>query len=252
MESLLCFLALPCLLLILSVWVLRRRRQNLSGRHVLVTGGSSGIGRSLALLAAKQGAAVVTIVARNEERLRRTAAEIEGVRLGVKARWIAVDLASCPEEEVRKKLLKCDGDEEAGPVYLVVNCAGAASPARFEDTPESAVEAQMAINYFAAVKVTRILLPQLKSTQGRVAFVSSQAGLVGLFGYTAYAASKFALRGFAEALEMEVRPFGVGVTVSFPPDTDTPGFVEEEKGKPEETRMISQAAGLFHPDDVAK
>ena len=75
---------------------------------------------------------------------------------------------------------------------------------------------------------------------------------MGLFGYTAYAASKFAIRGFAEALEMELKPYNITVTVSFPPDTDTPGFKEEEKGKPKETKLISAAAGLFKPDVVAK
>ena len=85
-----------------------------------------------------------------------------------------------------------------------------------------------------------------------VVFVSSQAGLIGVYGYTAYAASKFAVRGFAETLDMEVKNYDVSVTVSFPPDTDTPGYHEEAKGKPEETKLISAAAGLFQPEEVAR
>lgn len=90
------------------------------------------------------------------------------------------------------------------------------------------------------------------SDSGIIVFVSSQAGLIGLYGYTAYTASKYAVRGFAEALQMEVKPFGISVTVNYPPDTDTPGFAEEEKGKPEETSLISETAGLFKPEKVAK
>ena len=50
----------------------------------------------------------------------------------------------------------------------------------------------------------------------------------------------------------QLKPYNVTVTVSFPPDTDTPGFIEENKDKPEETRLISESAGLFSPDIVAK
>ena len=59
--------------------------------------------------------------------------------------------------------------------------------------------------------------------------MSSQAGQTGVYGYTAYSASKFALRGLAETLHMEVNHLGIGVTISFPPDTQTPGFDEESK-----------------------
>ena len=51
---------------------------------------------------------------------------------------------------------------------------------------------------------------------------------------------------------MELKPYNISVTVSFPPDTDTPGFKEEEKGKPKETKLIAAAAGLFQPEAVAK
>ena len=71
---------------------------------------------------------------------------------------------------------------------------------------------------------------------GHVVLVSSMAGQVGIFGMTAYSASKFALRGFAEALRMECKPHGVKVALVFPPDTDTPGFEQENKTTPPECR----------------
>jgi 3-dehydrosphinganine reductase len=77
-------------------------------------------------------------------------------------------------------------------------------------------------------------------------------GLTGLFGYTAYSASKFALRGFAEALQMEVKPFNISVTIAFAPDTDTPCLAEENKMKPIETKLISDTAGISQPDKVAQ
>jgi short-subunit dehydrogenase len=87
---------------------------------------------------------------------------------------------------------------------------------------------------------------------GTIVNTASLAGLIGTFGYTDYAASKFALVGFSEALRCELRPQGVRVAVLCPPDTDTPGFAEEEPGKPPETRAVSAAASLLQPDDVAR
>ncbi|KAL8621700.1 hypothetical protein ACOMHN_024671 [Nucella lapillus] len=77
------------------------------------------------------------------------------------------------------------------------------------------------------------------------------AGQLGLFGYTAYS-SKFALRGLAESLQMELKPHNIQVTLAFPPDTDTPGYAEEQKSKPKETRLLSESGGLFQPDVVAR
>ncbi|MGH7094930.1 MAG: SDR family NAD(P)-dependent oxidoreductase, partial [Stellaceae bacterium] len=82
--------------------------------------------------------------------------------------------------------------------------------------------------------------------------VSSGAGLVGIFGYTAYAASKFALRGLAEALRAELRPDGVGVSIVFPPDTDTPQLAAENRTKPPATRQITAQGGLWQADAVAR
>ena len=109
------------------------------------------------------------------------------------------------------------------------------------------------INYMGAVHAIRGCLQSMKARRkGKIAVVSSVAGFVGLFGYTGYSASKFALRGFAEALQMEVKPFNISVTVSFPPDTDTPCLEEENKIKPTETKLIGETAGVFKPEDVAE
>ena len=85
---------------------------------------------------------------------------------------------------------------------------------------------------------------------GRIVFVSSQAGQVGIFGFSAYSPSKFAVVGLAQVLRMELQAHGIFVSVAYPPDTDTPGFEEENKCKPEETKLISETAGLFQPEQV--
>ncbi|CAM9201312.1 unnamed protein product, partial [Phaeothamnion confervicola] len=74
---------------------------------------------------------------------------------------------------------------------------------------------------------------------------------VGIYGFTAYGAAKFALRGLAEALLMEVRHLGIGVSVAYPPDTLTPGFKEENRIKPRAVHVISASGGIFPAERVA-
>ena len=87
---------------------------------------------------------------------------------------------------------------------------------------------------------------------GRVVFVSSQAGQVGIYGFSAYSPSKFALVGLAQVLRMELQAHGILVSVAYPPDTKTPGFEDENRYKPVETRLISETSGLFEPEQVCR
>ena len=80
---------------------------------------------------------------------------------------------------------------------------------------------------------------------GRIVLVSSQAGQIGVYGYTSYCATKFALKGLAESLQMELARDNIYVTVAYPPDTDTPGLAEENKTKPIETQLINETSGVL-------
>jgi 3-dehydrosphinganine reductase len=136
---------------------------------------------------------------------------------------------------------------------VLINCAGTSVPGLFEDLDAEVFEKMMRVNYFGSVFPTKAVVPSMKArSSGRIVFVSSQAGQLGVFGFSAYSPSKFALVGLAQVLRMELQPHGVCVSVAYPPDTDTPGFAEENTQKPEETRMISETAGLFKPDQVRR
>ncbi len=146
-------------------------------------------------------------------------------------------------------------EESFGPVDVLINNAGGSVQGVFEELQVSSFEDQMKLNYMSAVYATRAVVPGMKSSKkskGRIVFISSQAGQLGLFGYTAYSGAKFALRGLAEALQMELLPYDIRVTVAFPPNTDTEGFKVETESMPEETKLISGTAGLWTPDHVAK
>jgi len=92
----------------------------------------------------------------------------------------------------------------------------------------------------------------MERRRGSVVGVSSAAGLVGVFGYTAYAPTKFAVRGFLESLRGELAPYGVHVGCSFPPDTDTPQLADENQYKPRETKAVSGTIKPLSAERVAR
>uniref|UniRef100_A0AAY4AZJ5 3-dehydrosphinganine reductase n=1 Tax=Denticeps clupeoides TaxID=299321 RepID=A0AAY4AZJ5_9TELE len=201
----------------------------LSGAHVVVTGGSSGIGKCIAMECYRQGA-FITLVARDEGKLLQAKREVESCAINDK-----------------------QAQEKLGPVDMLVNCAGTSVSGKFEEVDVERFRSLMEVNYLGSVYPTRAVVPTMKERRmGRIMFVSSQAGQVGLFGYTAYSPSKFALRGLAESLQMEMKPYNVYITVAYPPDTDTPALAEENKTKPLETKLISETSGVYQPEQVAK
>lgn len=139
-----------------------------------------------------------------------------------------------------------------GPVDVLVTCAGEARPGQFERMRLEVFEEQMALNYFGTLHAVRAVVPtMLDRRRGHLLLVSSTAGLVGVYGYSAYAPTKFALRGLAETLRAELKPHGVVVSCAYPPDTDTPGLARENRDKPEATARISAAVKVRSPEAVA-
>merc|ERR1719181_2765498 len=111
----------------------------------------------------------------------------------------------------------------------------------------------MKVNYLGAAYAARYCFAEMKPRgEGAIILVSSGAGQAGVYGLSGYTATKFALRGFAESLDMEAQPLGVSVSVAFPPDTETPGFEEENKTKSSLTKEMCATAGLWSPDVVAR
>lgn len=219
------------------------------GRRALVTGGSSGIGRATALSLARAGAHVA-VAARGLEALEKTRGELQAVASDSGQRFASLAFDVAEPAAVADGVQRCI--EDLGGLDLVVNNAGIARALRIEDTPAEAYHLLMDVNYMGVVNVTRSALPHLVAQRsGHVVNVSSLAALVAIYGYTAYAPSKFAVTGFSEVLRQELRPHGIGVSVVFPPDTDTPQLAAENREKPPETRAIAGTVPPLSPQAVA-
>lgn len=225
----------------------RRAPRSWSGRHAIVTGGSEGIGLAVArkLVAAGCG---VTLVARRAERLEEVAAELRGGGGGAAVRTLALDIG----EEVAVAL-KVPAELEEQPADVLINCAGIANPGLFLDADAADLRAQMDVNYFGAVWMTRAVLPHLLARgDGHVVIVGSTAGLIGVYGYTGYTPPKAALYGLAEVLRAELMNTKIGVTVVLPGTTRTKMLEHELEVAPEITKKIIMSAQIQEADEVAE
>ncbi len=221
----------------------------LRDQHVFITGGSSGIGLELGRQAAAAGARV-SLVARDPARLAAARAAIRAaVPGGAEVVTASADVAV--EAEILGALQAAE--KIHGPVDVLITSAGVARPGHFAEVPVAVFERTMAVNYFGTLYPLKAVVPAMRQRgRGAVVLISSGAGLVGLFGYTPYAPSKFALRGLAEALRGELQDTGVSVTIVYPPDTDTPQLAEENLTKPAETKALTAGGGLWTAEAVAR
>jgi 3-dehydrosphinganine reductase len=174
----------------------------------------------------------VSLIARDRNRLTAASADVGATATA------AADVAD--PAAVREAV---DAVVDAGgPCDVLLTCAGSAHPGYFDQLDDAVFREQMEVDYFGTLHAVRAVVPSMvERERGHVVTVSSTAALVGVFGYSAYAPAKYAVRGLAETLRPELAPHGIVVACAYPPDTRTPGFDAENQLKPPETVRISAA-----------
>lgn len=218
--------------------------------HVIITGGSSGIGAAIAEACAIRGD-TVSLIARRPEPLERFASALEThcAREGSRIARATADVSQ--PESIAEAVAICE--RENGPCDLLVTSAGVVNPGRFDLLPTEAFEAQIRTNLFGTVNAVRAVYPGMVARRhGRILMLGSGAGLIGIYGYTAYCASKYAVAGFAEALRAEARTLGITISICFPPDTDTPQLAGELPNRPAEASTTIGAGGRLTAHAVAE
>jgi short-subunit dehydrogenase len=188
------------------------RAYEFTGGTAVVTGAASGIGEALAVQLADRGSALV-LVDRDGDRLAAVADRIRKAHPRLEVDAYVVDLADDSATDALGATLAA---EHPG-TTLLVNNAGVALGGRFDQVTLEEFDWVLAINFRAVVRLTAALLPVLKAHPGsHLVNVSSVFGIFAPPGQAAYAASKFAVRGFSESLRHELADDGVGVTVVHP------------------------------------
>lgn len=219
------------------------------GKRVLITGGSSGIGLATAQLLSQSGAHIY-VVARNEARLEKAMVLIKAEASTTVQRFGSMALDVTNRHDVGNAVPKVLS--ELGGLDLLINNAGIAHPGYIQDISDDVFDSMMQVNYFGVVNVTKAFLPHFTAQRsGTIANVSSLLGFMGIFGYSAYAASKFAIVGFSDCLRQELLPYNIGMSILFPADTETPQLEEENKIKPFETKIISGNVKAMSAQEVA-
>ncbi len=187
----------------------------LSGKVVLITGGSSGIGRGTALRLAGLRCRVV-VASRDPVALQKVADEATG--LGAQALAVPTDVSDA--EQCRRMV---DATvERFGGLDVLVCSAGVSMRAYFAGCDLAAMERVMRVNFFGTLYATHYALPHVRKTRGSLVAISSLTGKRGIPSYSIYGASKFAIQGLYESLRLELHRDGVHVGVVAPGFVDTP------------------------------
>jgi 3-dehydrosphinganine reductase len=216
------------------------------GRLVLITGGSSGMGLALARLLAAEGARI-WLMARRADALEAALASLPSP-MGQQHGSVGADLTQWDQVEAATGQVR----KQVGLPDVLINAAGSAHPAYLQDTSLQIFHEMMDLNYFGTVHTIKALAPSMiERGSGYIVNFSSGAGFLAPFGYAAYVPSKYAVRGLSDALRLELKPLGVRVSVVFPPDTDTPGFKNENRTKPWET-VEAFSSTVLSADKVAR
>lgn len=214
-------------------------KSSFEGKLALITGGSSGIGLALARLLSAEGARV-WILARRKELLESAAKSLASAN-GSKPGMLPADVSDWPQVEAAVKRL----ESEVGVPDLVINSAGVTEPGYVHELPVETFREIMEINYMGTVLVTKAVLPgMLERGSGDIVNISSAGGYVTGPGYGAYSPSKFAVRGFSDALRAEVKPRGLRVFLVYPPNTDTPQRAYEVSRQSPEIHYVDEHAGI--------
>jgi short-subunit dehydrogenase len=218
-------------------------RRELTGLRVLVTGASQGIGRALALLAARRGMKVLA-AARNQDLLNQLAEEA-----GKSGTSLAVVPADVATPEGRDAMVRA-AKEKLGGLDVLVNNAGIGATGHFADSSPEVLRSIMETNFFGTVETTRVFLPILQ--QGKtpaVVNVSSILGRRAIPGRSLYSASKFAVEGWTQAIRAEFARFDIDVITINPGLTQT-NFSQnmlEKKAK----QSLDHMRGMT-PEEVAE
>ncbi len=198
--------------------ILDSTREHFQGKNVLLTGASGGLGKAMALQLVNDCNVKTLILSGRKEDALQEVANSCNVGSHQKVVCVSCDLADLNAVQLlgQKALEHCN-DRGSGCVDVLINNGGISSRSNFIDTDISVDDLLMRINFLAGASLAKQVVPAMSTKRGgTIIWISSVQGLLGIPGRTSYAASKFAVQGYCEALRAEVASLGITVHVASP------------------------------------
>ncbi len=217
-------------------------------RNVIITGGSSGLGKALARRLAGRGASLA-LIARDKSKLESTQKELSSVMdTSRKALIYSCDVSD--PAQVERTISRIA--EELGTPHLLVNSAGILREGPCDRVELDVYREVMEINYFGTLHCVKAVLPYFKERgEGRIVNICSLGGRMAVYGYSAYSSSKFAVLGLTESLRTELKPQNIKVQVVCPPEFEGPMVDELNKCRTRENRFLVHNVPVLDAETVA-
>jgi len=216
---------------------------------IVITGGSSGVGKALAQKLSAKGANLA-LIARDPKKL--SLARDELLRLASTGR--RVEVFSCDVSDpgaVSKSFAQIA--EQMGPPDVLINSAGILKEGYFEKLPLEVFRSIMDINFFGTLHCIQSALPYFKQkAEGRIVNICSSGGLMSAFGYSAYCSSKFAVTGLTNTLREELKPENIKIHLACPAEFGSPMVDELNTYRTLENRTVVQTIPVLTAERVAE
>ncbi len=220
-----------------------------NGKIVYITGGSSGIGYAIGEELLKYGASVV-LFARDRKKLEAAQRELSKTNGELKNRIGIFQLDVINPGKTEK--IFAAAVKKTGVPDIVINSAGVAFSGSFESTGYDLFKSVLETNILGTRNVNYSILPFMKRRGGILVNIASLAGLIGVYGYSAYGASKYGVIGLSETLRIELKRSGISVKVVCPPEVDTPMVREEAKTIDPVAKRLKILGGVMTAEQAAR
>jgi 3-dehydrosphinganine reductase len=217
-------------------------------RNVIITGGSSGLGRALARRLAGRGANLA-LIARDKSKLESTQRELSPL-VGASRKVLVYSCDVSDPTQVEMTMARIA--DELGTPHLLINSAGILREGRLDCVETQVYREVMEINYFGTLYCIKAALPYfLAQGAGWIVNICSLGGRMGIYGYSAYSSSKFAVMGLTESLRTELKPQNIRVQVVCPSEFESPMVDELNKCRTRENRLLVHNIPVLDAETVA-
>jgi short-subunit dehydrogenase len=208
---------------------------NFESKKILITGGSSGIGKAMVNQLYAKGVRNIAIIGRNLDKMKGLPDEMPEAKF----HFLKGNVANIEDIKNISGAIR----DMWGKIDILINNAGVVSAGPLEDIPDEDIIAQQNINTTGLILLTKYMLPLLKSSdQAAIINVSSGLGIIGMPFYAPYAASKAAVRQFSESMRRELKSFPIHVMTVYPVATDTPMMATAATGNMDKPESVASRA----------